>query len=77
MRMKPPPEPTIVPNAPTTTPSRTSRMAIVGEKFTRTCHGEDTDRAAGSARYSSPFYDCCKPRSYLCRDRCEIVSVDD
>src|ERR1035437_10952285 len=29
--MKPPPEPTIVPNAPTATPIRTSRTATVGE----------------------------------------------
>jgi hypothetical protein len=31
--MKPPPEPTMVPNAPTAKPSRASRTAVVGEKL--------------------------------------------
>jgi hypothetical protein len=32
---------------------------------------------AGSAGFCGPFYDCCEPHSYLCRDRREIVSADD
>jgi hypothetical protein len=31
--MKPPPEPTIVPNAPTAKPISASRTAVVGEKL--------------------------------------------
>jgi uncharacterized membrane protein len=31
--MKPPPEPTIVPNAPTSKPISASRTAVVGEKL--------------------------------------------
>jgi hypothetical protein len=39
--MKPPPEPTIVPNAPTAKPSSASRRAVVGEKLSG-----DHDRGA-------------------------------
>src|SRR5665213_2952720 len=75
--MNPPPEPTMVPNAPTPRPSRTSKTAIVGEKFTRSCLAECTGAARGSARSGGPFYDCGEPRSDLRRDRRKVVSADD
>ena len=46
--MKPPPEPTIVPNAPTAKPSSASRTAVVGEKLS-VDHGRKARRRYVSA----------------------------